>query len=147
MTTTKKQHRILLVDDEEKITKALGRALRSEGYEVVACNDPTRALVLLETERFDLVVSDHLMPGMTGLELTRRIRERFPDVQRVMVTGQPDVPTLVQAINHGEVCRFVLKPWDDRELKQALAAALSQLEIAREERRAGAIVRRWSTSF
>jgi DNA-binding NtrC family response regulator len=141
------KRRILAVDDEEKITTALRRSLRSEGYEVVACNDPHQALAMLKAEPFDIVICDHLMPGMNGLELTKLIRDRHPEVLRLMLTGQPDVEMLIRAINHGEVFRFVTKPWDDLELKVMLAFALEHLDDQREQRRVGAVVRRWNSSF
>ena len=139
--------RILVVDDEEGVTRALQRALRREGYQVTACNDPREALALLKTQAFDVVLSDHLMPGMTGLELTKLVRDRYPDMLRMMLTGQPDTDLLIQAINHGEVYRFVTKPWDDLELKVTLSFAFEHLEAQREQRRVGAMVRRWNTYF
>jgi DNA-binding NtrC family response regulator len=139
--------RILVVDDEEGVTRALQRALRREGYDITACNDPREALALLKTRRFDIVISDHLMPGMTGLELTKLVRDRYPDMLRLMLTGQPDTDLLIQAINHGEVYRFVTKPWNDVELKVTLSFAFEHLDAQREQRRVGAMVRRWNTCF
>jgi FixJ family two-component response regulator len=64
-----------------------------------------------------------------------------------MLTGQPDTDMVIQAINHGEVYRFVKKPWDDMELKVTLSFAFEHLETVRENRRVGAMVRRWNSSF
>jgi two-component system, probable response regulator PhcQ len=138
---------ILLVDDEHFVTRALERALRREGYNVTSSNDPREALALLKNAAFDVVISDHLMPGMTGLEFTKLVRDRYPDMLRLMLTGQPDTDTVIQAINHGEVYRFVKKPWDDLELKVTLGFAFEHLETQREHRRVASSVRRLHSIF
>jgi two-component system probable response regulator PhcQ len=138
----KPSRRILVVDDEEGVTNALRRSLRREGYEITACNDPKQALVLLKSETFDMVISDHLMPGMTGIELTKILHDRYPDMMRLMLTGQPDLQMVIEAINHGEVYRFITKPWDDLELKVTLSLAFEQLDLQRENRRLLTMVRR-----
>ena len=145
--TPKPARKILIVDDERHVTRALERALKKEGYEITAVNDPFEALALLKTAAFDLVISDHLMPGMTGLEFTKLVRDRYPDMMRVMLTGQPDTDMVIQAINPGEVYRFVKKPWNDLELKVTLSFAFEQLDTQRENRRVGAVVRRWNSIF
>ncbi|MBK7864767.1 MAG: response regulator [Archangiaceae bacterium] len=142
--TTHKQaaRRILVVDDEEGVTSALRRSLRREGYEIATSNDPKEALVRLKTETFDLLISDHLMPGMTGTEFTKICRDRYPDMMRLMLTGQPETQMVIKAINEGEVYRFVTKPWDDLELKVTLWMAFEQLDLVRENRRLLTLVRR-----
>jgi DNA-binding NtrC family response regulator len=142
-----KSRRILIVDDEEGVTNALKRALKREGYEITVSNDPRDALTLLKTQSFDLLISDHLMPGMTGLEFTKVVRDRYPDMLRLMLTGQSDTDMVIQAINHGEVYRFVKKPWDDLELKVTLSFAFEHLDEQRDNRRAGAKVRRLQSIF
>jgi two-component system probable response regulator PhcQ len=138
----KPSRRILVVDDEEGVTNALRRSLRREGYDITASNDPKLALNVLKSEAFDMVISDHLMPGMTGLEFTKIVHDRYPDMMRLMLTGQPDLQMVIEAINHGEVYRFVTKPWDDLELKVTLSLAFEQLDLTRENRRLLALVRR-----
>ncbi len=138
----KPSRRILVVDDEEGVTNALRRSLRREGYDITASNDPKLALTVLKSEAFDMVISDHLMPGMTGLEFTKIVHDRYPDMMRLMLTGQPDLQMVIEAINHGEVYRFVTKPWDDLELKVTLSLAFEQLDLTRENRRLLALVRR-----
>src|SRR5260370_2274568 len=97
------RRRILVVDDEQGVCNAIRRALRREGYEISTCNDPKQALEILKTEKFDMLISDHLMPGMTGLQLTKLCHDRYPDMMRLMLTGQPDIQLVIEAINHGEV--------------------------------------------
>lgn len=134
--------RILIVDDEENVCRALRRSLRKEGYELHSLNDPEAALELLSREKFDLILSDHLMPNMTGLELLKLVRTRHPDTMRLMLTGHADMQTAIDAINQGEIYRFLTKPWDDTELKVTLFLAFEQLELERENRRLLSMVRR-----
>lgn len=133
--------RILLLDDEENVRRALARTLMREGYEVVSVADAEEALAALKAQSFDLVLSDHLMPKMTGLEFLKIVRDRHPDCMRIMLTGHADMQTAIDAINHGEIYRFLTKPWDNTELSTTLFFALQQLDLERQNRRLLAIAR------
>jgi two-component system, probable response regulator PhcQ len=139
--------RILVVDDEEGVCSALRRSLRREKYEVETCLEPKEALLLLKQMSFDMVISDHLMPAMTGLEFMKLVHDRHPDVVRLMLTGHADVKTVIEAINQGEIYRFITKPWDDLELKVTVSLALEAQDLERENRRLLAIVRRHQDFF
>ncbi len=136
------ERRILIVDDEENVLKALRRSLRKEGYELFFANGPREGLELLKQQPVDLVMSDHLMPEMTGLEFLKVVRDRYPDTMRLMLTGHADMQTAIDAINQGEIYRFLTKPWDDTDLKVTLFLAFEQLDLQRENRRLMAMVRR-----
>lgn len=127
--------RILVVDDEENVCKALRRTLKRDGYHVVTAGAPAEALETLKREKFDLIISDHLMPEMTGLELLKLVHDRHPDMMRMMLTGHADIETAIAAINQGEIYRFLTKPWDDAELKVTLFLAFERLDLERENRR------------
>ncbi|HVE83600.1 MAG TPA: response regulator [Myxococcales bacterium] len=133
--------KILIVDDEENVCNALRRTLRREGYEIDVANHPAEALEKLLRTRYDLVLSDHLMPDMTGLELLKIVRNRHPDCMRLMLTGHADMQTAIDAINQGEIYRFLTKPWEDTELKVTLHLAFEQQDMERENRRLLAMVR------
>jgi DNA-binding NtrC family response regulator len=145
-TPTKLIRRILLVDDETRVTTALRRALRNEGYELVECNDPVAGLALMKVQKFDMVISDHLMPNMTGMQFSKLVRDRYPDTLRLMLTGQPDVNMMMEAINHAEVYRFITKPWNDLELKVIISLAFEQLDQQRERSRLHSLVERWAAT-
>jgi two-component system probable response regulator PhcQ len=134
--------RILIVDDEENVCHALRRSLRKEGYELFFGHEPAEGLALLKTQPCDMVISDHLMPNMTGLEFLKIVRDRHPDMMRLMLTGHADMQTAIDAINQGSIYRFLTKPWDDTELKVTLFLAFEQLDLERENRRLLAMVRR-----
>ncbi|MBI4512094.1 MAG: response regulator [Deltaproteobacteria bacterium] len=124
-------HTLLLVDDELGILSALRRTLRGEAYRVLTCSDPHEALTILEKENIDLLVSDIDMPGMNGLELIARVKRQYPDVVRILLTGRGTMDSAIQAINEGEVYRFLTKPWDDKELRETIYQALQRLEELR----------------
>jgi len=115
--------RLLLVDDEERILGALRRSLRREGYELVLARTPREALERLEAERFDAVLSDHKMPGMTGTELLAEVARRQPHAARVLVTGWSqdaiEDPAGAQAPD-----AILPKPWEDAELKRTVRSVL-----------------------
>jgi two-component system probable response regulator PhcQ len=134
--------RILIVDDEEKIFHALRRSLRKEGYELFFGHEPAEGLELLKKQPVDMVISDHLMPNMTGLDFLKIVRDRHPDMMRLMLTGHADMQTAIDAINQGNIYRFLTKPWDDTDLKVTLFLAFEQLDLERENRRLLAMVRR-----
>ncbi len=130
--------RILIVDDEQNVCNAL----RQEGYELYIANEPAAALETLKRVPIDLVISDHLMPNMTGIEFLQLVRDRHPNTMRMMLTGHADMQTAIKGINNGEIYRFLTKPWDDVELKVTLFLAFEQLDLERENRKLLATVRR-----
>ncbi|MBS2027633.1 MAG: response regulator [Deltaproteobacteria bacterium] len=126
---------ILIVDDEEFVRNALRRALRREGYQLHFADGPEAGLELLKQTPVDLVMSDQMMPGMTGTEFLSLVRDRCPDTVRILLTGHADMDVAIKAINHGEIYRFLSKPWDDLELKLTLYLAFERLALERQNRR------------
>lgn len=134
--------RILIVDDEENVCHALRRSLRKEGYEMFFGHEPAEGLEVLKKQPVDMVISDHLMPNMTGLEFLKVVRDRYPDVMRLILTGHADMQTAIDAINQGAIYRFLTKPWDDTDLKVTLFLAFEQQDLERENRKLVSMVRR-----
>lgn len=122
---------LLIVDDEPSVRSALRRLLRKERYRMTCVESAADALIALRDDPPDVIISDHLMPDMTGLELMKRARLRAPDVTRVVLTGQAEMETVIAAINDGAVFRFLRKPWDDEEVKLTVHLAVAH---ARERR-------------
>jgi DNA-binding NtrC family response regulator len=131
---SKATRRLMIVDDEAKICSALRFSLRSEGYQVRFANSAQEALVRLKEEPADVVLSDHLMPNMTGLTFLKLLRDRYPDTVRILFTGHADMLTSIEAVNQGEIYRFITKPWDDAELKATLDLAFQAVDLERENR-------------
>ena len=92
--------RILVVDDEQNVVNALRRTLRREGFEVHSAIRADEALRMLPQVQPDLVISDHLMPLMTGLEFLKKVRLRAPDCVRIMLTGHADMQTAIAQKTH-----------------------------------------------
>jgi two-component system probable response regulator PhcQ len=131
---------VLIVDDEENILSALQRTLRRENYTLLTAGEPAEAFTILQRGQVDVVVSDHLMPNMSGLEFLKEVRALHPDVVRIMLTGHAEVSTAMEAINEGEIYRFLSKPWDDAELKVALHLAFDRVALERSNRQLRAAV-------
>jgi CheY-like chemotaxis protein len=129
-----KQTSILCVDDEPHILSALKRVLRNEGYELYLTTKASDGLSIMEREAVQLVLSDQRMPEMTGIEFLQRVKTRFPSTVRVILSGYADTGMMVDAINKGEIFRFMSKPWNDAELKAVIRQGLEHYAIVAENR-------------
>jgi response regulator RpfG family c-di-GMP phosphodiesterase len=123
---------VLFVDDEVNIRRALVRLFRNEPVRVEQAESAEQALEILEREPIQVVVSDHRMPGMSGVRLLSQIRERWPGIIRMMLTGYTEIDVAIQAINKGEIYRLVTKPWNDHELRVTVRTALDTWQMRRE---------------
>jgi serine/threonine-protein kinase len=121
-TQSQAKHRILFVDDEERILTALKTIFRGK-YHVLTAANGMEALEFIKRFKIPVVVSDQRMPGMLGVELLRRAREISPDSVRILLTGYSDLASIVGSINDGEVYRFISKPWDNQELQAVVNEA------------------------
>ena len=124
------QHSILFVDDEQNILNSLVRLLRNEDYKVLTALSGTEGLKVIEENDISLVVSDYMMPGMTGVDFLIKVKEMSPDTIRIMLTGRADLEATINAINKGEVYRFINKPWDDDELLLMIKQSLENRDLA-----------------
>lgn len=128
------RYRVLFVDDEPNVLKALQRIFRQENYQIATASSGDEALRLFADEPFQVVISDYLMPGMNGAELLRRIKQTYPETIRIMLTGHADTGAVMGAINDGAVYKFILKPWNDDDLRVTVALALEQHDLIRQNR-------------
>ena len=118
--------RILIVDDEPEILKVLKRALESEGFLVTETTRPTEALRLLETESWDILISDIDMPIINGYEVVKHAREVRPETVRILITGAGTMEGAIRAINEGEVHRYVPKPFTMAHIRALVGEALGR---------------------
>jgi type II secretory ATPase GspE/PulE/Tfp pilus assembly ATPase PilB-like protein/DNA-binding response OmpR family regulator len=133
-TAAREPYRLLLVDDEPNVIRALLRVFRQENYQVAYAPNGQEALKLLEKEKFHVMISDYAMPVMNGAELLRQARQKQPEMIRIMLTGQADTAAVMAAIKDGAVYKFILKPWNDDDLRVTVALALEQYELLRKNR-------------
>ncbi|WP_137937392.1 ATPase, T2SS/T4P/T4SS family [Chitinivorax sp. B] len=125
----KAAYRLLLVDDEENVLRALQRVFRQENYQIDTAANGHAAIEQLRGQAYQLMICDYLMPGMTGGELLKRAKDMQPDMIRIMLTGQADTGAVLAAIKEGAVYKFILKPWNDDDLRITVALALEQYEL------------------
>lgn len=118
--------KILCVDDERNVLKALRRLFMDEDdYDIMVAESGEEGLeILAEEGDIRLVVSDYRMPGMNGVEFLTQVCEKWPDTIRIVLSGYADTAAVVEAINLGQIYKFIPKPWNDEELKTAISAAL-----------------------
>ncbi len=126
---------LLLVDDEERIRKALVRLLRGEGYRVLVAASGAEGLEILAREKVDVILSDQRMPGMTGTAFFRQVRERYPNIVRIALSACADTVTMLDAINQGAVYKFIVKPWEDELLRAYVREAFEHVELINERAR------------
>lgn len=133
--------RILIVDDEVHVSKALRRALIDEEYEIVTAQSGLEALQLMGEGEFQVVISDERMPGMQGSELFATLSLRWPETIRILLTGQASLDAAVRAVNEGEIYRFFTKPWNDLELRLAIRTGIDKYALEIKNRKLLALVR------
>ncbi len=126
-----RKDRILLVDDEVNILHALKRLLRREGYELKVANSGEEGLAILQEEPVDLIISDQRMPGLCGIEFLEKAQAICPQSVRIVLSGYTDIDSVTDAINRGHVFKFILKPWDDNDLKAVIREALQFAHLQR----------------
>lgn len=117
MTTTK--HPILVVDDEVEILFSLRGLLRQE-FELHTAESGAEALDIMHRHVIHVIMTDQRMPQMTGVELLQRARGECPEAVRIVFTGYADIKAVIDAINQGQIFRYLTKPWDPDELVAAL---------------------------
>ncbi len=122
--------RILVVDDAPDTLEVLERNLAAQGFEVLTAPGVAEAVKALEARSVDVVITDLKMPGLSGLELVRHVRENFRDTEVLMITGYPTVEGAVQAVKSG-ADNFLAKPFTDEELQRAVDAAFDKLRARR----------------
>ena len=122
---------VLLVDDEAIILNALSRLLLDRDVRILRAGNGEEALGIVRREPVAVVVSDNLMPGMSGVELLSRVRDLSPDTVRVLLTEVADLPTAVEAVDRGEAFRFHVKPWVDEEIVRTVEEGMGRYRVVR----------------
>jgi PAS domain S-box-containing protein len=125
------EEKILLIDDEEVNVRVLSMSLRVDGYEVVTAYSGEEGLEVFDRESPDIVLTDIKMPGMDGLEVLRRIKERRPEAEVIIITGHGDIDSAIEALQYG-ASDFINKPIRDEALAISLKRARDKLDIRRQ---------------
>ncbi len=124
---------LLVVDDEPDLVQSVKDLLRLD-YQVLVATRAREALALMAREDVHIVMSDQRMPEMSGVEFLKRVKDAFPDVIRLLFTAYADLSTVVDAINQGNVYRYISKPWEPDELNIVLKQAVDQYRLQTERK-------------
>lgn len=127
--------RILCVDDEPHVLASLRRLFQHNGYSVRIADSAATGLQALQNEPIDLVISDLHMPQMDGARFLGQVRERWPQTMRMLMTGHADAGLIAEAVNSGEIHRYIAKPWDDDDIVAQVRLALERRNVELEKAR------------
>lgn len=133
---------ILFVDDEANILSSLKRLFRPQGYRIFTAESGAQGLEIMARESVDLVISDMRMPEMNGAQFLGKVREGWPDTVRILLTGYAEIGATIEAINKGQIYRYISKPWEDNDITLAVRHALQQKALEREKQRLEELTRR-----
>jgi EAL domain-containing protein (putative c-di-GMP-specific phosphodiesterase class I)/DNA-binding response OmpR family regulator len=128
----KSRHRILLVDDEPAILKSLKRLLRSEDFEILVANGGTEALQILAEVDVQVMLTDYKMPDMNGAELIQVVRQEYPHIISLILSGQADLEQVITLLNSKSAMRFIQKPWSNKEIVRIVDQAFQVYEKSHE---------------
>lgn len=132
---------LLLVDDEPNILAALKRLMRRANYRILTAASGKEGLDLLAQNEVDVIVSDQRMPGMTGVEFLRTVKNLYPETVRIVLSGFTELQSVTDAVNEGAIYKFLTKPWDDAKLREHVEEAFQHKEMANENLRLNLEVR------
>jgi len=133
---------LLFVDDEPNILAALRRLFRPMGYRIFTAEGGAQGLEVLAHEEVDLVISDMRMPVMDGAQFLEQVRIRSPNSIRILLTGYADITSTIDAINKGQIYRYITKPWEDNDIVLTIRYALEQKQLVRDKERLEALTQR-----
>ena len=123
--------RVLIVDDDEAHAQAVAESLRRVGYDCTVAGSGERAVALIESQTYDVVVTDLMMDDVDGLEILRKSKEELPDAEVILLTGHASIKTAVAAGQHG-VHTYLTKPLDITELRHAVEKASTRVRLLRQ---------------
>ncbi|HNX90511.1 MAG TPA: hybrid sensor histidine kinase/response regulator [Candidatus Omnitrophota bacterium] len=126
---------LMVIDDEVGILSALVRSFRSEKIKIYTNVSAKEALKVAAANKVKVVLSDYKMPEMSGVELLGQVKQMNPDIVRILFTGYADIKIVEEAINRGEVYRFINKPWEEAELKTIIFEAIDRYDIKDKNKR------------
>jgi signal transduction histidine kinase len=125
MTT---KHTILVVDDEPDVVRSVKDLLRLD-YNVIGATSAAQAEEIMQNQAVHVIMTDQRMPGVTGVEFLHKVRGEHPDAVRLLFTGYADIHAVIDAINQGNVYRYISKPWDPDELQAIIREACERYDL------------------
>ncbi len=140
----KYKHTLLFVDDEAPIIQSLQRLFRKENFNILTASNGNEGLEILKNLKKgpSLIISDQRMPGISGSEFLEKAKALFPESIRFLLTGYSDMDAIIEAVNKGQIHRYINKPWDDNDLILNVRQALEQYELILENKRLQALTKK-----
>ncbi len=123
------RHNILLIDNEENVISALRRELRREPYKIYTATRAQQALAIMQAHAIQVLIADIRMEGTSGIDFMAQVKTKYPETIRIILSGYTDIDMVAAAINKGHVYKYLLKPWDKRELKETIRQSLDLWEL------------------
>ena len=124
---------VLFVDDNRSVLTSLERGLLDEPYKTLFATSGEKALEILKEKEVHVIVTDMRMPGMSGLELLKIVKEKYPRIIRLVLSGYTQITTLLTAINQGEIFKYITKPWKlEEEFKSVVQQAIDYYNLQAE---------------
>lgn len=117
--------KLLIVEDEDTLCQSLKRVFTKDGYDVDVAESAESAFRLLEEKKYDLIITDMILPGISGIELLARYKERNPEQKVIIMTAYASLETAIEAIKAG-ACDFIVKPVMHDEMKRVIRRALAK---------------------
>jgi putative two-component system response regulator len=142
-----KNNTLLIVDDEENIINSLKRELKCGSYDIYSACSAKEGLELLRGLDVGVLLSDRLMPGMDGVEFLSLVREHYPDVVRVLLTGHSSLQSAMDSINQSQIFSYLTKPWNPEELKNVISRAFEHYNLLIENRHLQRLTREQNKSL
>lgn len=132
---SKRDRRVLFVDDDERFLNLCLRHFKDSEYTIFTADSADKALDILQSQQVDVVVSDMCMPDVNGAELLQAVETRFPDIVRIIISGKFDLADTIEAINKGHIYNYLVKPFNDKDLKLTIYRAIVEKERKEAEAR------------
>lgn len=126
--------RVLYVDDEKNNLLSFKASFRRD-FDITIAESGTEALDILKKNEFDIIITDQRMPEMTGIQFLESVLKSYPEPIRILLTGFSDIQAVIDAINKGQVYRYLTKPWNEDEIRQIIFSCYEVLSLRRENSR------------
>lgn len=126
--------RVLYVDDEKNNLLSFKASFRRD-FDITIAESGSEALNILEKNEFDIIITDQRMPEMTGIQFLESVLKLYPEPIRILLTGFSDIQAVIDAINKGQVYRYLTKPWNEDEIRQIIFSCYEVLSLRRENSR------------
>jgi len=123
-----KKIRIIVIDDDQRVVRSLNRLLRLHNFDTSYFTDPREALLELNQRKYDMIISDAKMPGISGIEFLRIAIGLYPSVRNILISGAHDLSEIIDGFNAGIIHQYVRKPWNNESLIELISVQLAQIE-------------------